>query len=77
MHLLNEFDAVCHPCGFINLPDENQPLDDFTDAQCILGTVNDARMWQTLSLEAEKIGIVSENHATLGKPICCLRSSSA
>jgi hypothetical protein len=53
---------------FIDFPNQNETLNNLTETKGVLGTVNNARMLYFRGLEAEKIRIVSEYHASLRKP---------
>ena len=51
---LEELHAVRHLLGFIDFPDENEPPDHFTQAECILGSVDNTRMRHACGVERRK-----------------------
>jgi hypothetical protein len=63
------FNTVRHLIGFINLPDENESIDDLADTPRVFLAVGDAGMGDAGGMDAEKVSILGEDNPALGEGI--------
>jgi hypothetical protein len=57
---------VKHLFRFDHFPDEFQCPDDFSDRSTLLMTIGKTRVFDSLIVQAQKIGIISKYHPLLG-----------